>query len=54
MTWSKARDTCKNDTHKLRLNETVPNATTHLVALEIDREKNALFYWMYGKQSLEN
>jgi hypothetical protein len=49
MTWSKARDLCKNDTGALRSNETVPNAITHLVALEVETEKNSLFYWMYGK-----
>ncbi|CAF1174687.1 unnamed protein product [Adineta steineri] len=51
--WNYAREYCYNDSSVLLKNETVPNATTHLLALEVLTEKNSLFYWMaaYGLHS---
>lgn len=48
-TWSNARQSCLNDSSTFLSNETVPTATTHLMALENETETTALFYWMKGK-----
>jgi hypothetical protein len=50
-TWSAAREDCLDDSLNLTMatNATIPNATTHLIALEAVTEKTALFYWLTGK-----
>ena len=49
MTWSHAQQYCRNELSTFSSNETVPNSTTHLVALENVREKTAMIRYMNGK-----
>ncbi len=47
--WSEAWQDCFNETG--RMNNNVTDAVVHLLAIENELERNALFYWMKGKNN---